>query len=239
MAGVSRQYGEPYQYGSEEKRMERLIFNRRPMWLVIIAILTCYFAFEMTRIKIDARFEKMLPMQHEYLQNMFSRLEDLTQKGLSFKIAIENTQGDIFDKEYLQVVQDVHDKVFNTNGVDRTSMRSMWAPSVRWQAVTPQGFEGDRLIPGEYDGSAESLERVRINVLRSTEIGRLISDNFKSSIVETYVFSTYPSDDAARGHIAGETIDFKDMGNILEDIRTEINTKYNESTRFISSASRK
>jgi uncharacterized protein len=227
MAGVSRQYGEPYQYGSEEKKMERLIFNHRPLWLVVIAILTCYFAFEMTRIKIDARFEKMLPMQHEYLQNMFSRLDDLTQKGLSFKIAIENTQGDIFDKEYLQVVQNVHDKVFNTNGVDRTSMRSMWAPSVRWQAVTPQGFEGDRLIPGEYDGSPESLERVRINVLRSTEIGRLISDNFKSSIVETYVFSTYPSDDVERGHVAGETIDFKDMGSILEGIRSEINAKYN------------
>jgi hypothetical protein len=226
MAGVSRQYGEPYRYGDEEKKMERLIFNHRPLWLVIIAALTCYFAFETTRIKIDARFEKMLPMQHEYLQNMFSRLDDLTQKGLSFKIAIENTQGDIFDKEYLQVVQEVHDKVFNTNGVDRTAMRSMWAPSVRWQAVTPQGFEGDRLIPGEYDGSAESLDRVRINVLRSTEIGRLISDNFKSSIVETYIFSTYPSDDA-RGHLAGDTIDFKDMGSILEDMRSEINTKYN------------
>ncbi|HSC76207.1 MAG TPA: MMPL family transporter [Pseudomonadales bacterium] len=226
MAGVNRQYGEPYQYGSEEKRMERLIFNHRPIWLVIIAILTCYFTFEMMRIKIDARFEKMLPMQHEFLQNMFSRLDDLTQKGLSFKIVIENTQGDIFDKEYLQVLQGIHDQVFNINGIDRTAMRSMWAPSVRWQAVTPQGFEGDRLIPGEYDGSAESLERVKTNVLRSNEIGRLISDNFKSSIVETYVFSTYPSDDA-RGNHEGETINFKDMGSILEGIRTEVNTKYN------------
>jgi predicted RND superfamily exporter protein len=150
----------------------------------------------------------MLPMQHEYLQNMFSRLDDLTQKGLSFKIAIENTQGDIFDKEYLQVVQNVHDKVFNINGVDRTSLRSMWAPSVRWQAVTPQGFDGDRLIPGEYDGSAESLERVKLNVFRSTEIGRLISDNFKSSIVEAYVYSTYPNEDLDRGHEAGSAIDF-------------------------------
>ncbi len=227
MAGASRQYGEPYRYGDEEKVMERLIFNRRPMWLVIIALLTVYFAFEMTRIKVDARFEKMLPMDHEYLQNMFSRLEDLTQKGLSFKIAIENTQGDIFDAEYLQVLQEVHDKVFYINGVDKTTLRSMWAPSVRWQAVTPQGFEGDRLIPGEYDGSAESLERVRINVLRSTEIGRLISDNFKSSIVEAYIFSTYPNNDEARGHVAGATVDFDDLGNILESIRTDVNAKYN------------
>ncbi|MBK8675272.1 MAG: RND family transporter [Cellvibrionales bacterium] len=226
MAGAARQYGEPYRYGDEEKRMERLIFNRRPMWLVIIAVLTLYFGFEMTRIKIDARFEKMLPMQHEYLQNMFSRLDDLTQKGLSFKLAIENTQGDIFDKEYLQVVQNVHDKVFNINGVDRTSLRSMWAPSVRWQAVTPQGFDGDRLIPGEYDGSAESLERVKLNVFRSTEIGRLISDNFKSSIVEAYVYSTYPNEDLDRGHEAGSAIDFQDLGNILEETRTEINKQY-------------
>ncbi|MEZ5540281.1 MAG: MMPL family transporter [Pseudomonadales bacterium] len=226
MAGAARQYGEPYRYGDEEKRMEKLIFNRRPMWLVIISVLTLYFGFEMTRIKIDARFEKMLPMQHEYLQNMFSRLDDLTQKGLSFKIAIENTQGDIFEKEYLQVVQNVHDKVFNINGVDRTSLRSMWAPSVRWQAVTPQGFDGDRLIPGEYDGSAESLERVKLNVFRSTEIGRLISDNFKSSIVESYVYSTYPSDDPERGHATGDTIDFQDLGDILESIRTDIDKQY-------------
>ena len=67
MAGAARQYGEPYRYGDEEKRMEKLIFNRRPLWLVIIAALTLYFGFEMTRIKIDARFEKMLPMQHDYL----------------------------------------------------------------------------------------------------------------------------------------------------------------------------
>ncbi len=226
MAGAARQYGEPYRYGDEEKRMEKLIFNRRPMWLVIISVLTLYFGFEMTRIKIDARFEKMLPMQHEYLQNMFSRLDDLTQKGLSFKIAIENTKGDIFEKEYLQVVQNVHDKVFNINGVDRTSLRSMWAPSVRWQAVTPQGFDGDRLIPGEYDGSAESLERVKLNVFRSTEIGRLISDNFKSSIVESYVYSTYPSDDPERGHATGDTIDFQDLGDILESIRTDIDKQY-------------
>jgi predicted RND superfamily exporter protein len=226
MAGVGRQYGEPYRYGDEEKRMERLIFNHRPVWLVIIALLTLFLGYETTKIKIDARFEKMLPMQHEYLQNMFSHLDDLTQKGLSFKIAIENTQGDIFNKEYLQVVQDVHDKVFNINGVDRTSLRSMWAPSVRWQAVTPQGFDGDRLIPGEYDGSPESLERVKLNVFRSTEIGRLISDNFKSSIVEAYVYSTYPSDDPARGHKTGDTIDFKDLGDILEGIRTDINKQY-------------
>ena len=221
-----REYGQSYRFGDEEKFMERLIFNRRPLWLVVIAVLTCYFIFETSRIKIDARFEKMLPMQHEYLQNMFSRLEDLTQKGLSFKIAVENTQGDIFDKEYLQVVSEVHDKVFYLNGVDKSSLRSLWAPSVRWQAVTPQGFEGDRMIPGEYDGSQEALERVRVNVLRSTEIGRLVSDNFKSSIVEAYVYSTYPIDDEKRGHVAGQTIDFYDVGQILEDIRTEVNTKY-------------
>jgi len=226
MAQDSRQYGEPYRVGDEGKGMENLIFNHRPVWLVIIGILTVFFAYEMTRIKIDAKFEKMLPMQHEYLQNMFSRLEDLTQKGLSFKIAIENTQGDIFEQEYLQVVQEVHDTIFNVNGVDRTTVRSMWAPSVRWQAVTPQGFDGDRLIPGEYDGSEESLERVKLNVFRSTEIGRLIADNFKSSIVEAYIFSAYPSNDPARGHVSGQPIDFKDLGQVLEDIRTDVKTRY-------------
>lgn len=260
MAGKSvnhRQYGETYHYGEGEKTMEKLIFNHRLLWLFVITALTCYFTYETSRIKIDARFEKMLPMQHEYLKNMFSHLDDLTQKGLSFKIAIENKNGDIFDKEYLQMVGDVNDRVSALNGVDKTTLRSLWAPSVRWLAVTPQGFEGDRMIPGDYDGSPEALELVRTNVLRSTEIGRLIADNFKSSVVEAYVFPAYPMDDPVQEdtqikihnidslgsylknkliandpHKAGDTVDFKDFGAKLDLIREQINTQYNGKYRL-------
>lgn len=229
MAGVpnDRQYGESYRIGSEEKAVERLIFNRRKFWLIIIGLLTCYFIFETGKIRIDARFEKMLPMEHPYLQNMFAHLDDLAGQGMPFRIALENTEGDIYDTEYLQVLQEVHDKVFFINGVDKTSLRSMWAPSVRWQAVTPEGFEGDRLIPGDYDGTPETLDKIRVNVSRSTEIGRLIADNFKSSIVEANLFTTYPMDDEERGHKMGQTVDFYDFGNQLDAVRAEVEEKYN------------
>ena len=66
-----------------------------------------------THFKIDSAFTKSLPMQHPYLQNMFNHIADLPT-GLSFQIVLEENDPDknIFNKEYLKVVEEIHDKVF-------------------------------------------------------------------------------------------------------------------------------
>lgn len=223
-----------YRLGDEENVLEKILFNNRVIWLIICGALTIFFTVQtVTKFKIDSAFTKMLPMQHEYLRNMFDHITDLSTKGMSFQIVIEQTdpKKDIFDKDYLKVVQEVHDKVFYINGVDRTSMRSFWAPSVIWMAVTPEGFKGGPLMPGDYDGGPESMAQLRQNVLRSNNVGRLFANNFRSSMVEAYLFNTYPEDETRDGKLVnqrGEALDYQDIGHQLEKIRAEIKAKYGD-----------
>ncbi|MCB1616751.1 MAG: RND family transporter, partial [Pseudomonadales bacterium] len=208
---------------------------RRPLWLVLIFLLTAFFAWEMSTLKVDSSFEKMLPMQHPYLKNMWEHKEQLSQKGFSFKVVVENNQGDIFDKEYLQMLEEVHTQVALLNGIDRVSLKSLFAPTVRWLAVTPEGFQGDGIIPGSMSyGTPEALEQIKINLLRSPWVGILVGDNFKSSSVEAFVQFNYPDDSIETDEEGsplqkrGEPIDFQDFGHRLEKIRSDILEKYGD-----------
>ncbi len=59
---------------------------------------------------------------------------------------------------------------FTFLGVDRSGVRSLWSPNVRWTEVTEQGFAGGEVIPQTYDGSPDSLDELRNNILKSGQV---------------------------------------------------------------------
>jgi predicted RND superfamily exporter protein len=81
--------------------------------------------------------------------------------------------------------------------------------------VTEQGFQGGTVIPDNYDGSSKSLDLLRQNILRSNEVGRLVSDNFQSTIVFAPLYETNPE--------TGEPLDYGEFSRQLEE---KIRQKY-------------
>ncbi|MGV8604583.1 RND family transporter, partial [Pseudomonas aeruginosa] len=81
--------------------------------------------------------------------------------------------------------------VFYITGVDRSGLKSLWSPSVRWNEVTEEGFAGGEVIPQTNDGSPRALEELRNNVHKSGKIGRLVANNFNSSIVDVTLLEIY------------------------------------------------
>ncbi|NND68331.1 MAG: RND family transporter [Halioglobus sp.] len=202
----------PYQYGEEERLLERLIFSARPLLLVLFALATIFFAYQATGLKPDASFEKMIPMDHPFIQSFMKHKDDLGAAGTTIQVAVEHRAGDIFDAEYLDILQQVNDEVFYLPGVDRNRMRSLWTPTVRWVEVTELGFEGDKVIDSQYDGSERAMTQLRQNILRSGEVGRLVADDYRSSIVQAPLIDIDPT--------SGEPLDYWELSNRLEaDIR--------------------
>ena len=107
------------------------------------------------------------------------------------RISVEAVEGDIFSKEYMETLRQIHDEVFYIHGVDRSNMKSLWSPSVRWTEVTEEGFAGGEVIPQTYDGSPESLEDLRDNILKSADRPP-VANNFKSSIIDVPLLESYP-----------------------------------------------
>ncbi len=175
--------------------LERLIFNNRPAVIVICVLISAFLFWNAAQVRPETSFEKMIPLKHPYIEKMLEHRNDLANLGNSVRISVESVDGDIFNKEYMETLRQISDEAFYIAGVDRSGLRSLWSPNVRWTEVTEQGFAGGEVIPQTYDGSDESLEELRNNILKSGQVGRLVGNNFKSSIVEIPLLETFPDPD--------------------------------------------
>jgi predicted RND superfamily exporter protein len=200
--------------GAFSRISEHILFKLRGAYIILAALLTVWFAWEASQVKLDASLEKMVPLKHEYIQNLFKHKDELSL-GNDLKIAIETVDGDIFTKEFLEVVRKVTDEAFYVQGVDKSKIQSLWTANVRWVEVTEEGFRGGEVIPPEYDGSAEQLAVVQKNVLRSGQLGRLVGDNFKSTIVYVPLVDLDPK--------SGEKHDYQEISHQIEE---KIRDKY-------------
>ncbi len=194
--------------------LERLIFNNRPVVILLCTLVTLFLGWQATQIRPSTSFEKMIPLSHPFIQNMMEHRNDLSNLGNTVRISVEAVNGDIFTKEYMETLRQVNDEVFYIPGVDRAGLKSLWSPSVRWTEVTEEGFAGGEVIPQTYDGSAASLEELRNNVLKSGQIGRMVANNFKSSTVDIPLLESYP-DPNDQGKLI--KLDYRQFSHELEE----------------------
>ncbi len=167
---------------TKAKSIDKHIFRIRPLILIMFVLLSGVFAFSATQVTMSTDFKKMVPLNHEFIQNLLKHRDELSL-GNDIRIAVEARNGTIFTKEFLAVLREITDEVFYFEEVDKSKIESLWTPNVRWVEVTEEGFRGGEIIPPDYDGSQASLKQVQSNVLRSGQVGRLVADDFKSAIV--------------------------------------------------------
>ncbi|MBA5689251.1 efflux RND transporter permease subunit [Rugamonas apoptosis] len=189
--------------------LERLVFNNRLWMIVLCAVVTLVLgALAATRLHLNASFEKMLPQGQPYIQNYLHNKDALRGLGNSLRVVVENPQGDIFDPRYLEALKQVNDELFLTPGVDRAWMKSMWTPSVRWNEVTEEGFQGGPVMPDGYDGSPRSVEQLKINIARSGIVGSLVGNNFKSTMIFVPLLDKDPA--------TGKAIDYSALAHAID-----------------------
>jgi len=191
--------------------IERLLFNHRALVVTLCLLVTAFLGLQATRLTLGASFEKMIPTRHPYIANYLEHKADLAGLGNVVRIAVENTQGTIYDAEYLETLRKINDEVFLLPGVDRPFMKSLWTPAVRWIGVTEEGLDGGPVIDDSYDGSAQAMRKLRANVERSGEIGALVAANSRSSIVQVPLMES--------GDGADQRLDYRQLGDRLEHIR--------------------
>ncbi|HJV01970.1 MAG TPA: MMPL family transporter [Burkholderiaceae bacterium] len=189
--------------------LERLVFNNRLWMIVLCTVVTLVLgALAATRLHLNASFEKMLPQGQPYIQNYLHNKDALRGLGNSLRVVVENPQGDIFDPRYLEALKQVNDELFLTPGVDRAWMKSMWTPSVRWNEVTEEGFQGGPVMPDGYDGSPRSVEQLKINIARSGIVGSLVGNNFKSTMIFVPLLDKDPA--------TGKAIDYSELAHAID-----------------------
>lgn len=192
--------------------VERILFNNRLLIVLLCTVLTVVLGYLALGLKLSASFDKMLPKQHPYILNYLEHRDELGGLGNTLRIAVEAGDGTIFERDYLETLRKINDEIFLLKGVERSHMKSLWTPAVRWTGVTEEGLDGGPVIPEDYDGSEASLRQLRLNVERSGEIGHLVAPNYRSSII------IVPLVDGQEGAAA---LDYRELSKELETMRTK------------------
>lgn len=189
--------------------LERLSFNFRPLVLLFCALTTVFLGYQASKIQINADFEDMIPQSHPFIVNFFNYRDSLSGLGNSLRIVVETREGDIFDKDYLEVVREVNDRLYLRTGVDRAWMKSVWTPATRWTEITEEGYRGGPVMPFDYNGSPRSVQEFKVNVLRAGIRGSLVGTDYKSSMVVVPLLERVPE--------TGQAIDYAEFSAFLED----------------------
>ncbi|MES2756562.1 MAG: MMPL family transporter [Pseudomonadota bacterium] len=193
--------------------LERFIFNHRALMVLVCALMSLFLGWHAVKLPVNASFEKMIPSSHPFIKNYFDNRESLRGMGNSVRISLENTSGDIYDKNYLLALQKLNDKVYLMPGVDRAWMRGLWTSSLRWTEITEEGYRGGAVMPDGWDGGAESTRQLKNNVARAGIVGSFIADNMKSTIIVVPLLEKDPD--------TGKPLDYAAFSQRLEkEVRT-------------------
>ncbi len=188
------------------------IFNYRKLWLVVFGVLTLLFAASASRLAVDAGFNKMVPLEHPYMK-VYREYEKVFGGANRVAIALMKNEGDIYDKEYMAALKNLTSDVFLLNGVDRPSVKSLFTPNTRFIEVIEEGFSGGNVIPATYQGTDEDLKQVRINVNKSSEIGRTVATDFSGALVSAGLLEIDPQ--------TGARLNYFDFSAKLEELRAK------------------
>ena len=78
-----------------------IIFDNRKIWLIVFAVMTAIFAISASQLKVDAGFNKMVPLKHSYMK-VYKEYETVFGGANRIAVALVQKDGDIFNKEFGQ-----------------------------------------------------------------------------------------------------------------------------------------
>ncbi len=192
------------------------IFRFRTPLVVGFAILTGIMGSYAARLRVDASFNKSLPLDHPYIRT-FTKYQSEFGGANRVLVALMAKEGDIFNEKYFTELKRATDEVTFLPAVDRTQVQSLFTPNVRYIEVVEDGFAGGNVIPAEFVPNAANFAKVRENILKSGKLGQLVANDFTGAIVSAQLLEVDPR--------TGEKIDYIRVAAGLETLRQRIESE--------------
>ena len=194
-------------------RIENFIFGLRPLIVGIFVIITLIMGYGLTNLHVDAGFSKHLPLQHEYMQTFMEYRNEFGGANRVL-VALRARDGNMFSAEFFNALKQATDEVFFLDGVDRSRVSSLFTPNVRFTEVVEDGIAGGNVVPADFQPTAEGLDQVRKNILKSGIVGRLVANDFSAAIISAELIEFDPQ--------TGKKVDVIEVGHQLESLRGKI-----------------
>ena len=192
------------------------IFRFRTPLVIGFALLTGVMVWFAAHLRVDASFNKSLPLEHPYIRT-FTKHQAQFGGANRVLVALMAREGDIFNERFFAELKRATDEVTYLPAVDRPQVQSLFTPNVRYIEVVEDGFSGGNVIPADFAPTPANFAKVRENILKSGKLGQLVANDFTGAIVSAQLLETDPQ--------TGQTVDYTRVAAGLESIRTRIESE--------------
>jgi predicted RND superfamily exporter protein len=192
------------------------IFRYRTPLVIGFAALTVVMAVFAAQLRVDASFNKSLPLDHPYIRT-FTKYQSEFGGANRVLVALMTKDGDIFTEKFFTELKRTTDEVMFLPAVDRAQVQSLFTPNVRYIEVIEDGFSGGNVIPADFSPTPANFTKVRENILKSGKLGQLVANDFTGAIVSAQLLEIDPR--------TGEKIDYIRVAAGLETIRQRIESE--------------
>ena len=166
-------------------RLANLIFRLRKPILAVLLVFTVVMGFFALKLRMDAGFEKQMPIGHEYIQT-FQKYRDDVLGANRLNIVVKARKGTIWNKEALTRLYEVTQAVMFLPNVSRLGVQSLWTPNSFVNEITEEGFRADPLIPGTVTPgqlNAETIASIQRAASQGGFVGTLVGRDQSSAMI--------------------------------------------------------
>ncbi len=167
------------------KTLETLFFGHRGAVLVTIGLFTVVMAFFGLQLRMDAGFEKQMPIGHEYIRTFQKYHSDLLGAN-RITVVVRARKGSIWTEQGLTRLYKVTQAVTYLPNVDRIGVQSLWTPNAYVNEITDEGFRAEPIISGTITPD-QLTPSVVANIRHATTVagyvGTLVSHNEDSAMI--------------------------------------------------------
>ncbi|NMG67066.1 MMPL family transporter [Azoarcus indigens] len=196
------------------RRLEDFCFRLRGAILVALALFTVVMGWFALQLRMDAGFEKQMPVGHEYIQT-FNQYRDDVLGANRLNIVVRVREGSIWNKAALTRLYEVTQAVGFLPNVDRLGVQSLWTPNSFVNEITEDGFRADPLIPGTVspaDLDDETIAGIQRAASQGGFVGTLVSRDQSSAMIVA---------ELAERDRDGRQIDYVAYNKLLEALRAK------------------
>ncbi|VWL87018.1 efflux RND transporter permease subunit [Burkholderia lata] len=190
-------------------RLERLFFGHRAIVLAAIGLFTVAMAVFAMQLRMDAGFEKQMPIGHEYIRTFQQYRNDLLGAN-RITVVVRAKHGSIWTPDGLTRLYKVTQAVTYLPNVDRIGVRSLWTSNAFVNEITDEGFRAEPIISGTITPdqlTPEIIEKIRRATTLGGYVGTLVSHGEDSAMITA---------ELNERDSAGKVLDYVAFNHLLE-----------------------
>ncbi len=192
------------------QRFEAFAFAHRRLILAVLAVFTLAMGWFAAQLRMDAGFDKQMPVGHEYIATFNAYRNDVLGAN-RLNIVVKTRKGTIWTPGALKRLYDVTQAVTFLPNIERLGVQSLWTPNSFVNEITEEGFRADPIIDSTITPeqlTPETIAGIRRATVQGGYVGTLVSRDETAAMI-TAELNEYDAQ--------GKKIDYVAYNRLLED----------------------